>query len=165
LIETIKKRLLEGPQKVRVIESVGSILTRTELETIENWYQRVEKESGLTSHSMSRELRCKHLPQVLLDLAHRLDKSQPIGSPAEPSPAATAHGVARRKQGYSAADLVSESRLLQVSIFEMLQENLATINISTLLLSVMIIADEIDSQLNQAMASYINESTLDALPA
>jgi hypothetical protein len=60
--------------------------------------------------------------------------------------------------------LVEESRMLQVSIFQTLQRNLASIDFSLLLIGVMIIADEIDSQLSQAIASYTAESAL-LLPA
>jgi hypothetical protein len=61
--------------------------------------------------------------------------------------------------------LVEESRMLQVSIFHTLQKNLANIDFSVLLTEVMTIADEIDSQLSQAMTSYVAESVSDALPA
>jgi hypothetical protein len=39
------------------------------------------------------------------------------------------------------------------------------ISLSALLIGVMTIADEVDSQLSQAMKSYIAESLADALPA
>lgn len=42
--------------------------------------------------------------------------------------------------------LVEESRMLQVCIFDTLQKNLATIDFSKVLIGVMTIADEIDSQ-------------------
>jgi hypothetical protein len=58
--------------------------------------------------------------------------------------------------------LVEESRILQVSIFNTLQKNLANINFSILLYQVMTIADEVDSQLRQAMDCYVVESTMDA---
>jgi electron transfer flavoprotein alpha/beta subunit len=54
--------------------------------------------------------------------------------------------------------LVEESRMLQVSIFQTLQNNLHKIDFSLLLIGVMTIADEVDSQLSQQMASYIAES-------
>jgi hypothetical protein len=72
--------------------------------------------------------------------------------------AAAQHGVTRRKQGYTAAMLVEESRMLQVSIFQTLQNNLASIDFSVLLIGVMTIADEVDSQLSQAMESYLMPS-------
>ena len=79
-------------------------------------------------------------------------------------PAAASHGLARRRQGYTAAMMVEESRMLQVSIFQTLQNNLYRVNFSLLLLGVMAIADEVDSQLAQAMTGYISESKVDGLP-
>ena len=58
--------------------------------------------------------------------------------------------------------MVEESRMLQVSIFETLQKNLASIDFSILLNAVMTIADEVDSQLSQAMDSYMEESSYEA---
>jgi hypothetical protein len=75
------------------------------------------------------------------------------------------HGINRHNQGYSADMMVEESRMLQVSVFQALQNNLASIDFSVLLIGVMTIADEIDSQLSQAMASYIEESVSEAVSA
>jgi hypothetical protein len=72
--------------------------------------------------------------------------------------ASAQHGVTRHKQGYTAAMLVEESPMLQVSIFQILQINLANIDFSVLLIGVMTIADEVDSQLSQAMDGYLKQS-------
>ena len=50
--------------------------------------------------------------------------------------------------------LVHESRILQVTIFGMLQSNLNSLDFSLLLPDVMAIADEVDAQLTQSMDSY-----------
>jgi len=60
--------------------------------------------------------------------------------------------------------MVEESRMLQVSIFQTLQNNLRGVDFSLLLVDVMAIAEEVDSQLAQAMTSYVAESKLDMLP-
>ena len=52
--------------------------------------------------------------------------------------------------------LVHDSRILQVTLFEMLQSNVSALDFSLLLPDVMTIADEVDSQLTQAMDSYMN---------
>jgi len=44
--------------------------------------------------------------------------------------------------------------MLQVSIFNVLQSNLGTVDFSTVLLDVMTIADEVDSQLKQAVIGF-----------
>ena len=51
--------------------------------------------------------------------------------------------------------VVEESRILQVSIFNTLQNNLGSVDFSTVLLDVMTIADEVDSQLKQAILGFM----------
>jgi hypothetical protein len=50
--------------------------------------------------------------------------------------------------------LIHESRILQVTIFGILHENLSLLDFNLLLPDVMIIADEVDSQLTQTMGSF-----------
>jgi hypothetical protein len=49
-----------------------------------------------------------------------------------------------------------ESRILQVTLFGTLQNNLSLLDFSVLLPDVMTIADEVDAQLTQSMDSYTN---------
>ena len=162
LIEAIEQRLAAGASPSRVIESVATILEYSIPSTVDAWFERVEKEKKLTVIAMGREQRVGHLPKVLLDLVNRLRSFKSLGSHELISVAAQQHGRLRRQQGYSAAMMVEESRILQVSIFETLQKNLASIDFSILLNGVMTIADEVDSQLSQAMDSYMEESLLGA---
>jgi len=165
LVDTIKKRLATGPSRLRAVESVATILERSADSTIQDWFGRVQLEESLMAVPLSRELRCFHLISVFRDLVERLRSFKPLGSKEPMSVSAAEHGLTRRKQGYTAAMMVEESRVLQVCIFNTLQNNLASIDFSVLLIGVMTIADEVDSQLSQAMKSYIAESIADALPA
>ena len=165
LLNAIKQRLVSGTRATRVVETVAAILERSAESTIGDWYRRIETDKKVMSVSMSYEQRCSHLPQLFRDLVSRLLSSKPIGSKELVSDTAAEHGLNRRRQGYTAAMMVEESRMLQVTIFDTLQQNLASIDFSVLLIGVMTIADEIDSQLSQAMDSYIAESVADALPA
>jgi CheY-like chemotaxis protein len=162
LIEAIEQRLAIGPPPSRVIQSVATILESSIQSTVDAWFERVEMDKNLTTIAMSHEQRVGHLPKVLIDLVNRLRSFRSLGSRELTSVAAQEHGRLRRQQGYSAAMMVEESRMLQVSIFETLQKNLASIDFSILLNAVMTIADEVDSQLSQAMDSYMEESLLEA---
>ena len=166
LLEAIKQRLAVGTIAApRVVETVATILERCSPQTIAEWFRRIQTDKKVMAVSLTYEQRTGHLPQVIRDLVARLESGKPIGSKELVSPAAAEHGINRRRQGYTAAMMVEESRMLQVCIFDTLQNNLATINYSVVLIGVMTIADEIDSQLSQAMDSYIAESVSDALPA
>ncbi len=153
LRETIREKL-RNPVAHRPLPtmSVAAILEHDLDVTIQDWMALVEKDEELTCIALSFDKRTGHLPGLLTDLIYRL--RLPPTAKANFSVAARRHGNLRRQQGYSAAMMVEESRILQVSIFNTLQNNLSKVNFSQVLLDVMTIADEVDSQLKQAMFSY-----------
>jgi CheY-like chemotaxis protein len=159
LKELIHRRLAE-PRTIKRVkpESVASILEREAETTIQNWLDIVDQDAELTCIPLCRAERMGHLPTLLIDLVVRL--RQDSGLPAPISIAARNHGTMRLQQGYTAPMLVEESRILQVSIFSTLQRNLGGVDFSRLLLDVVTIADEVDSQLKQAMFSYITPTNL-----
>jgi CheY-like chemotaxis protein len=138
-------------------ESVADILEHGLDATIQYWMALVQKDAELTCIRLNFEDRTGHLPGILADLIYRL--RLPMETKAEISIAAREHGDLRRQQGYTAAMVVEESRILQVSIFNTLQNNLARVDFSKVLLDVMTIADEVDSQLKQAMLSYVEPTS------
>ena len=157
LIQTIRECLERGTApRTRAAENVATILEQNTQSTIDDWLLRVEVEPHLFGVPLTPEERCAHLPQLFRDLVARLRNPLQLGARALVSPMAVTHGLLRREQGYSAAMMVEESRMLQVSIFQTLQNNLAKVDFSLLLVGVMAIADEVDSQLAQAMANYIS---------
>ena len=154
LKELIRSRL-SNPQSIKRVkpETVASILEREVETTIQNWLDIVDQDAELTCIPLSRIERTGHLPKLLLDLIVRLRLDS--GLPAPISQAARDHGEMRREQGYTATMVVEESRILQVSIFSTLQRNLRSVDFSKVLLDVVTIADEVDSQLKQAMIRYM----------
>jgi DNA-binding response OmpR family regulator len=161
LIEIIRSRLKLETHEPRPIESVATILTRETQSTIDSWLARVDREGDILSIPLEHAERSAYLPQLFQDLVTRLEKPLPLGTRALVSPSAAKHGILRRDQGYSPAMMVEESRMLQVSIFQTLELNLTSVDFNRLLGDVMSIADEVDSQLAQQMASYITESKKD----
>jgi CheY-like chemotaxis protein len=164
LVDLIRGRLKQRTIPARVITSVADILEEETQSTISDWLLRVELEPDIITVPLGYKDRTAHLPNLFSDLVFRLRHPLPLGTRALVSTTATQHGLDRRRQGYTAAMMVEESRMLQVSIFQTLQNNLYRVNFSLVLVGVMAIADEVDSQLAQAMASYVAESKLDDLP-
>lgn len=165
LVNAINHRVAAGPARSRETLTVAEILDRNMEGTIDAWLGFLEQEYQASSILMNREQRCAHLPQLFRELVSRLQSSQPVGGKAQVSPAAAQHGVERYRHGYSAAMLVEESRMLQASVFQTLQNNQANIDLALLPTAVMAIADEIDSQLSQAIAGYTAESMNFSSPA
>ena len=142
------------------IESVAAILDRESKSVIDDWLARVSHEEDLMKTPLGFEDRTGHLPQLLHDVILRLRLND--GHKAILSEAANQHGRLRRRQGYTAAMIVVESRLLQVSLFSILHKNVKSLEFALLLPDIMTIADEVDSQLKAQITSYVAASKLSA---
>lgn len=155
LIEVIRQKLASRAQPTtRVTESVADILKNDSGQVIQDWLTRVKASKQLMRIHISSEERTGHLPLLLADLVSRLKRPKSPDGKHLYSKAAHEHGKIRRMQGYSAALIVEESRMLQVSIFQTLQNNLPRVDFSLVLVDVMTIADEVDEQLCQAMQTF-----------
>jgi len=153
IAEIINQRISRPGECVPIKkERAAAILDRATETTIQDWMSRVEVNQELMAVALVSEERKGHLPMILADLVRRLRSV--LKNPLPISVAAREHGVLRRVQGYTVAMMVEESRLLQVSIFNSLQNNLAVVDFDTVLLDIMTIADEVDSQLKQAVLGF-----------
>jgi hypothetical protein len=135
-------------------ESVANIIERELESVIVDWFARVEQEPDLKCIPLNFEERTGHLPHLLHEVIARLrldaDKKSPI------SQFAADHGELRRKQGYTVAMAVEESRQLQVSIFSTLHKNTKNLELSALLRDVVTIADEVDGQLKGHALAFMS---------
>jgi DNA-binding response OmpR family regulator len=155
LREIIHRKLANHePHPMKITKSVATILEDNLDTTVRAWMALVECEHELTCVPLSFQNRTGYLPQLLRDLIYRL--RLPAATKAPFSITAHEHGALRRRQGYTPAMVVEESRILQVSIFNTLQNNLRSVDFSKVLLDVITIADEVDSQLKQAMLSFVD---------
>jgi hypothetical protein len=136
-----------------MIETVADILEREIHPLIEAWLTRVEIEPDLIQIRLSHDERTGHLPHLIHDVITRLRLDS--GTKAPISKAAAEHGDLRRKQGYTVAMMVEESRLLQVSIFTTLHKNATQLDFAVLLPDVVTIADEVDAQLKEQMLRFM----------
>src|ERR1700722_3538171 len=140
-------------------ESVAAILKRCKTDLIAEWLERSKRTPELNHLHLGDEERTGHLPRLVDDIVARLVKHElpSKDSDAEPSNAALEHGLLRREQRYTPAMLIHESRILQVTIFGILQK-ISALDFNLSWLDVMIIADEVDAQLTQTMESFTNGS-------
>ena len=158
LSELIREKMLARKPAVRITkERVGVILQRCIPTIVRDWLERAKQSDEFNHLLLSDEERTGHLPKLVEDLAFRLSKSSATtkDSDAVFSDAAVAHGRLRHLQGYTPEMLVHESRILQVTLFGTLKDNMNSLDFSLLLPDVMAIADEVDAQLTQTMGSYM----------
>jgi len=151
-------RLADDKSRPTKTESVAAILTRCKTSLIADWLKRAKTAPELNHLHLSDDQRTGQLPKLVDDIVARLASSDLTNkdSDAAASSAAIEHGKLRKTQSYTSGMLIHESRILQVTIFGTLQKNLSLLDFNLLLPDVMIIADEVDSQLTQTMDSFTN---------
>jgi hypothetical protein len=69
----------------------------------------------------------------------------------------------RHAQGYTAGMLIEESRVFQVATFGALQLHQGELDQNQVLLDVMVIADEVDAQLMEAVRSLMGAQVAEAV--
>jgi ActR/RegA family two-component response regulator len=162
LAELVRERLLVQKSNNRPSkERVSEILHRCAALVARDWLMRVKENLSLNHLPLGDEDRTGHLPRLIEDLVSRLNRpitGSPQDSDAIRSPAAVLHGELRFAQGYTPEMLVHESRILQVTLFGTLKDNMNALDFSLLLPDVITIADEVDAQLTQTMGSYMKLS-------
>ena len=142
-------------------QSVATILER-EIEPMgEEWLRRVKLIPELTRIPLTDEDRSDHLPKLFHDVICRLRLVK--DAPTHFSANAAAHGQLRRKQGYSAAMVVDESRVFEVTIFHTLHLHQSELDQQQVLLAIVVIADEADAQLAETVFNLVG--TKQARPA
>ena len=157
LPELIREKMLSRKPVPRVDKQRVSVILHRCLPTIlADWLVRAKSSPELSHLHLTDNERTGHLSKLVEDLVARLNRPNAplLDNAALTSSSAVSHGKMRSLQGYSSAMLVHESRILQVTLFETLQNNLSYLDFSLLLPDVMKIADEVDAQLTQAMASF-----------
>ena len=159
LADLVREKMITRKPSARTRkERVAAILLRCTSCIVADWLGRVRDNIELSRIALTDQERTGYLPKLIEELIVRLGKSTIPGQESESicSTAAVAHGKMRQVQGYTPGMLVHDERILQVTLFGTLQGNLSALDFSLLLPDVMTIADEVDSQLMQAMDSFMN---------
>jgi ActR/RegA family two-component response regulator len=155
LIHTIMDRLqnrqptaLEPPLK-RVSE-----LMRESLEEISRqWLKLVNAHTELTTIHLSDKDRVDHIPQMVEEMARRVDLNEEETTQMGKE-AAKSHGRERARQGYTIPLIVIEMRLLQRILSHVLQRNLIRMDLSTVTADMMMVGESLQEQMEYSIRGY-----------
>jgi hypothetical protein len=142
-----------GVKSKNKLKSVAAILERELDHTIKEWTSQVNLVPSLSDVPLSDVDRTCHLRKLFNDVLSRLRGTGDTKPPV--SLAASAHGRLRFAQGYSAAMLVDESRLLEVATFGTLHLHQDELDQNQVLPDVLTIVDEADRQLTETIRGFM----------
>jgi YesN/AraC family two-component response regulator len=155
LIHAIRSRLehrtpapLQTPLK-RVSELIHESLSQITRE----WLALVKSHPELMAIRISDQERIDHLPDVIEELALRVDL-QSEQTTETGKIAAAKHGKSRATQGYNIPLIVIEMRLLQRVVSAVLQRNLIRMDLSTVIRDMMEVGESLHEQLEFSIRGF-----------
>jgi YesN/AraC family two-component response regulator len=155
LIQKIRSKLAE-PKPTHHVEAkrLPQIINENLPSITAEWLKLVKDDLELSKIRISEEQRKDHVPRVL-QVAVRISQGEKIS--ASDRSAASDHGIVRRKQGYSVALLIRESRLLQTAISRCVQSHLLAVQISHLISDMISIHETIEILLEESARAFLKD--------
>lgn len=156
LVQALKEKSEEPRRLERALPSkrVSVILRENARQLVERWLVRVWENPELSKIEMPEHERIDHVPNLIEEIAHRIE-SYPHDVSDSAIKAAAAHGKQRHRHGYTVPMLLVESALLQKTITEMLQENLLAIDISTLIPDMHLVSEIINRTAELSVRAFL----------
>ena len=110
-------------------------------------------DAELNSLQMSDSDRTDHIPR-LLDAAMRIVRGERVT--AEDRESSVLHGALRRKQGYTVALMIRESRILKKNVGDCIHEHLLEIDISYLIRDIIAGFGTVDTLLEESVQAFLH---------
>ena len=155
LIEKVKAKLADRAESKRPrLRYRVSYLIRDNRDSIaRTWLQEVNAHPEIAAIPLSDEERLNHLPEFLEDLAKSVAQT-PKTEPTTASRAAKRHGETRFRQGYTIPQILIESRLLHRVIAACLQENLLSMDISSVIPDMIHVGESLAASVEQSIRAF-----------
>ena len=148
-VRTGNRREAKGTTPRKVSELVRELSSAI----CQRWFEEVMRDGELAALPLTKQERIDHVPSLLQDLIGRLERGSDELSPSA-AEAARTHGRTRFQQGYSIPQILFETRVLQKVISSFIQENLLSIELSTLAHDILEIGQSLQAEVEISIRSY-----------
>ena len=154
LVSTLRTKALQ-PRHLNQAPSkrTSGLILEKSGEIVERWLNEFQGDLRLASIKIPREKLIDRFPQLLSDLAKLIETGETEISAKSLSNAAS-HGAERAKEGYTIPLLVTETRILNRVIGSILQENLLSMNLSTLIPDALRVGEYLQALLEESIRAF-----------
>jgi hypothetical protein len=156
LIQSIKDKLRQRePHQPLTPKRIASILRERLDEIVELALAKMKASAELQCLHLSDSQRVDHLPRLIENMARAMESHE---FPAEIVSAAAEHGRLRLTQKYSAPQLVEDVRAVDEAIYETVQKNLLSVDLSHLIADLGIVNSTLETQLRESLKAYTSKA-------
>jgi hypothetical protein len=155
-VELIQKKLQDRkPGTTSSSKRLSEVLRENVLEVTRRSLQLMKADPAIGALPLSDEERIEHLPCLVEELAATLEAPEPVPLPAGILRAASLRGESRHRQGYTIPMLACCFRLLERAIYQVIHENLLSINLSYFVFDLERLNEIFGLQLELILQSYL----------
>jgi ActR/RegA family two-component response regulator len=132
---------------------VSELVRRSKRQICDSWLRETLKVPELASIPLTAEERMDHLPELLDEIASRIDSPRDtLGD--EAAEAARKHGRTRFQQGYTIPQILHETRVLQQVLSSTIQKDLLILELSSLVPDAFTIGESLEVALDLSIRAY-----------
>ena len=135
---------------------VSEIIEKSKAQITQDWLNMTAERPNLSVQGLPPEERVDHIPDLLGRLVAFL-RSDRESAASDDLALAREHGKLRRIQGYSLPMVLEETRVLEKALFQSLQANLLSADLSSLVPDMIRISDALHAQIAASVEGYLSE--------
>jgi YesN/AraC family two-component response regulator len=158
LIETIRQKLLHRDRRhLPAPRRRLSEVVESNVETVmEEYVAKLRSRPDFPVADLNEDEIRNSLPRVLQEVVRDLQERH-AGKQPGVTEAAKEHGRLRCKQEFQPLHLLEEIRILRNIVYTTIQNNLLTVEVSSMVPDMVRINDSLDAQLREAVGAYLEE--------
>ncbi|HET7441489.1 MAG TPA: response regulator [Terriglobales bacterium] len=156
LIQFVERKLRERkPHQPLAPKRVAAILRESIDEIVALALEKMKANPDLQRIRLTDSQRVDHLPRFIEQMANTLESQ---ARPSDLIDGATEHGRLRRKQKYSAPLLVEDARAVDEAIYQVVQKNLLSVDVSYLIADLGTVNSVLEIQLKESLKAYTSKA-------
>ena len=157
LLSLIEEKLkVRNPVKIAATKRIAEILRENTFEITQRALKEMKSDPLLGTLPVTDEQRVEHTPQVLEELATMLDSEEPNRTQPTTIDAAGLRGAKRYQFGYTSPLLATHVRLLERAIYDVIHEQLLSLNLSYFMFDLKRLNDSLGVQLEHSLKAFLD---------
>lgn len=156
LVGSIENKLRDRkPHQPLLAKRVATILRENIDDITALALEKMKANPDLQRLRLSDTQRVDHLPRLIERIIKALESR---AVPSDGMHGAAEHGRSRRRQKYSAPQLVEDTRAIDEAIYETVQKNLLSVDVSHLIADLAVVNSALEMQLKESLKTYTSKA-------
>jgi YesN/AraC family two-component response regulator len=152
LVNSLRERVAKRPEPLQS-KTTAAVLREKRDDIVNNWLERLKEVPEVMEIRLREVERVNNAPVMIAELSGCLERKEICLSETS-AESAMQHGRIRHAQGYTIPMMVNEARLLENAIADCLQQNLLSLDLSSLIPDIFVMSNCFHLMLTESIRAY-----------